>query len=467
MNNQIEIPCDEEIENFLKEVEIENNPDLGIERIQDYYTITENWGDEDETSFAERLFPEVNTINFIKTFNHALEPINNFTSFNICCPLQTLTLKKKSQIKIDSGICIEFPPLIYAKLEISKELSKYDVFYLGSGIIDSGYRGSLIICLENLSNNDIEIKYGQPIAEMILKKRDDVILQQSSFPKTDDVIAKKRALGMEAKSGESPPPPPAPASSPASPLDVDCANEPEEGEETETASEKATNNDESEQSDSNDSFLAKKRALSHATTSGSSLRATSSLSSSSSTDEYETEAICRKKIKKSKKKKVNVKTKVVCENEIIYSRSKEYSSRLIRNNPEDVCFDITTPEPQTLRKEIELKPNVTTKIFTGLYIKLPANCIARILDRSSLAAVSNVRVVGGTVIQPSHHKFQIVVSLRNEGTKPFFLFAGRAFAQILFERVEPFNLRCVGRVEFQKTTVRGTNGFGSTDASLN
>jgi len=80
-------------------------------------------------------------------------------------------------IKLD--ISIEIPQCTYAHICPRSGLSLKHGIHVGAGIIDSDYRGNVGVLLFNLSNEQFNIKKGDRIAQMIVKKYEHVSVQES------------------------------------------------------------------------------------------------------------------------------------------------------------------------------------------------------------------------------------------------------------------------------------------------
>jgi dUTP pyrophosphatase len=77
---------------------------------------------------------------------------------------------QNTTVLIHTGIAIEIPEgyvgIIMDKSGIS---SKYGLKVLG-GVIDSGYRGEIMVCLANIGNINLKIVKGIKIAQMLIQK---------------------------------------------------------------------------------------------------------------------------------------------------------------------------------------------------------------------------------------------------------------------------------------------------------
>lgn len=76
-------------------------------------------------------------------------------------------LPPKSTTQIDLQMRINFPPGVYGKIEGRSSLAKKSVFPLG-GIIDSSYRGSIIVILRNENNHFVTLPKNKAICQLVL-----------------------------------------------------------------------------------------------------------------------------------------------------------------------------------------------------------------------------------------------------------------------------------------------------------
>jgi dUTP pyrophosphatase len=79
-------------------------------------------------------------------------------------------------IKLD--ISIEIPSYTYAHICARSGLSLKNGIHVGAGVIDSDYRGNVGVLLFNLSNEQFNIKKGDRIAQMIVKKYEHVDVEE-------------------------------------------------------------------------------------------------------------------------------------------------------------------------------------------------------------------------------------------------------------------------------------------------
>lgn len=110
----------------------------------------------------------------------------------------------------------------------------------------------------------------------------------------------------------------------------------------------------------------------------------------------------------------------------------------------------------------EILPLQHTKVSTDIILVCPQGTYGRIADRSSIANNLNLHVIGG-VIDPDFQG-NIQVLLHNIGTQTIYIAEKMKIAQIIFEKAKTIK-------EFKPDlfhsipSIRGSNGFGSSDNS--
>ena len=97
-------------------------------------------------------------------------------------------------------------------------------------------------------------------------------------------------------------------------------------------------------------------------------------------------------------------------------------------------------------------------VGTGIAVGLPEDVYARIAPRSGLAAKHCIDV-GAGVIDPDYTG-EIKVIMFNHGSVEYVIKQGDKIAQMILERCETPPIEEVIEIE---NTVRGTQGFGSSD----
>jgi dUTP pyrophosphatase len=113
-------------------------------------------------------------------------------------------------------------------------------------------------------------------------------------------------------------------------------------------------------------------------------------------------------------------------------------------------------------EEIVLAPGSRALIATGLAIELPKGFEAQIRPRSGLALIDGVTVLNSPGTIDADYRGEICVILVNFGNKPFVVRRGARIAQLVVCSVERVALIASERLT---SSVRGSNGFGSTGRS--
>jgi dUTP pyrophosphatase len=111
---------------------------------------------------------------------------------------------------------------------------------------------------------------------------------------------------------------------------------------------------------------------------------------------------------------------------------------------------------------IVLAPGSRALIATGFAIELPRGFEAQIRPRSGLALADGVTVLNSPGTIDADYRGEIGVILINFGNKPFAVRRGARIAQLVVCSVERIALIAGERLT---SSVRGSNGFGSTGRS--
>lgn len=124
-----------------------------------------------------------------------------------------------------------------------------------------------------------------------------------------------------------------------------------------------------------------------------------------------------------------------------------------RNNPSDAGADLYAVE------QIEIPPLSRKMVSTGICVEIPEGFYGRIAPRSGLAVKNGIDVLAG--VCDSSYRGEIKVVLYNTDTeKTFEVTYGDKIAQLIIEQHFNFNL---AEVDELSSTIRGNNGFGSSD----
>ena len=110
-------------------------------------------------------------------------------------------------------------------------------------------------------------------------------------------------------------------------------------------------------------------------------------------------------------------------------------------------------------KPIEIKPNNSALIPTGLSIAIPEDCEVQIRPRSGLAAKSNISVLNTPGTIDSDYRGELKIILFNHGNKEFIVKNNERIAQMVLTPTLKVDFE---EVDSLPDTVRGAGGFGST-----
>lgn len=91
--------------------------------------------------------------------------------------IQQISIPAKHRTTIKTGVSFEMPSGIAGLIWPRSGLSVKQGIDVLAGVIDSGYRGEIIVCLYNTSDEVVEIKHGDRIAQIIFQEVPTVSLQ--------------------------------------------------------------------------------------------------------------------------------------------------------------------------------------------------------------------------------------------------------------------------------------------------
>lgn len=116
------------------------------------------------------------------------------------CLKQDLVIKPGDQVRIPTGIALEIPNanlvgLIFARSGLASK--KGLTLSNGVGVIDSDYRGEIIVLMINLGQEDVAIQNGDRIAQMVF-----VNICKASFVKVDELGDTSRGDGGFGSTGQ-------------------------------------------------------------------------------------------------------------------------------------------------------------------------------------------------------------------------------------------------------------------------
>jgi dUTP pyrophosphatase len=112
-----------------------------------------------------------------------------------------------------------------------------------------------------------------------------------------------------------------------------------------------------------------------------------------------------------------------------------------------------------IKKPINLKPQTSCLVPTGISVAFPSDFEIQIRPRSGLAAKSNIGVLNTPGTIDSDYRGEIKVILYNHGNSNFLINNKDRIAQMILTPVIKMKLE---ETDTLPETVRGEGGFGST-----
>jgi dUTP pyrophosphatase len=111
--------------------------------------------------------------------------------------IDNITLKKGERAMVPTGIAMEIPEghvgLVWDKSGLAM---KHGIKTIG-GVVDSQYRGEIIIGVMNLSKEDYTFEKGHKIAQMIIQKKEFVDFEE--VPELSDTTRGEGGFGSTGK----------------------------------------------------------------------------------------------------------------------------------------------------------------------------------------------------------------------------------------------------------------------------
>ena len=112
-----------------------------------------------------------------------------------------------------------------------------------------------------------------------------------------------------------------------------------------------------------------------------------------------------------------------------------------------------------LESPVNLKPQESELIPTGISIAIPEDTEVQIRPRSGLAAKSNISVLNTPGTIDSDYRGEIKIILFNHGKEDFVINNNDRIAQMILMPIVKAEFE---EVEYLPKTLRGSGGFGST-----
>lgn len=81
---------------------------------------------------------------------------------------ERVTVPARNSVLIDTGVHVSIEPGWFGKLESRSGLMVNHGVFCPGGVIDSGYTGSIVVMLHNLSDEDYEMEQGDKCAQLVI-----------------------------------------------------------------------------------------------------------------------------------------------------------------------------------------------------------------------------------------------------------------------------------------------------------
>ena len=112
-----------------------------------------------------------------------------------------------------------------------------------------------------------------------------------------------------------------------------------------------------------------------------------------------------------------------------------------------------------IREPLELKPQMSCIVPTGLAVAFPENYEIQVRPRSGLASKNNISILNTPGTIDSDYRGEIKVIMYNHGNRNFVINNGDRIAQMILCPIVKMKLE--ESIDLPKT-IRGQSGFGST-----
>ena len=107
--------------------------------------------------------------------------------------------------------------------------------------------------------------------------------------------------------------------------------------------------------------------------------------------------------------------------------------------------------------DIELLPNIPTKVGTGVAMQVPDGYVALVWDKSSVGSMG-IKTFGGVI--DSGYRGEVFIVMVNLTSEKINFQSGKKIAQIIIQKYEKMDVEYVESLD--DATTRGDKGFGSS-----
>lgn len=110
--------------------------------------------------------------------------------------IETVIFPPGKQMKVNTGVAVEIPEghvgLVWDKSSISFNMG----LKIMGGVIDSGYRGEIIMNLLNVGDKEVIIEKGHKVAQMLIQK-----FEHCDIKEVEEISKTVRGEGREGSTG--------------------------------------------------------------------------------------------------------------------------------------------------------------------------------------------------------------------------------------------------------------------------
>ncbi|PWB39120.1 MAG: dUTP diphosphatase [Parcubacteria group bacterium] len=110
--------------------------------------------------------------------------------------LDDVLLPAGQRTVLKTGVAIAIPEGYWGNVRDRSGLAVKHGLHTLAGVVDSNYRGELVVAMINLSDEDYQIKAGDRIAQLIIEKHESPV-----FAETKELDQTVRGAGREGSSG--------------------------------------------------------------------------------------------------------------------------------------------------------------------------------------------------------------------------------------------------------------------------
>ena len=122
--------------------------------------------------FFELVHPSFGVLRVQRLNNNAALPkrgTEGAAGYDLCAA-QSCTIPAGGKGLVKTGISVQFPTGLYARIAPRSGLALKKFIDVGAGVVDADYRGEVGVVLFNHGDQDFEVKMGDRIAQLILEK---------------------------------------------------------------------------------------------------------------------------------------------------------------------------------------------------------------------------------------------------------------------------------------------------------